>query len=124
MIKITIKGEMTDLNTYIKAINGSRFSGNEVKQFETDRVAWEVKNKIKAIQDDQYPLKIKYKWFSFDERKDIDNVAFAKKFINDGLVKGGIIKNDSRKYIRSFSDEFYIDKNFPRVEIELESIEV
>ena len=66
-----------------------------------------------------YPVEIVYRWYSRDNRKDIDNVAFAKKFINDGLVKAGVIQNDSRKFIKGFKDEFYIDKENPRVEVQI-----
>ena len=121
MITLTIKGELTDLNTYIKALNGNRWSGNEIKQTETDRVAYEAR--IARLQPAQaYPVKITYRWYSPDQRKDVDNVAFSKKFINDGLVSAGILENDSRKFIAGFADEFYIHKKNPRVEIEIKSV--
>jgi len=116
MTTIIIQGELTDLNSYIKALNSSRWGGNSIKQVETNRVYQECKDqKIKPITE--YPVKINYKWFCKDNRKDTDNVAFAKKFINDGLVLAEVIEDDSRKYVAGFSDEFYIDKNNPRVEI-------
>jgi len=31
----------------------------------------------------------------------------------------GILPDDSRKYVKGFSDNFFIDKEFPRVEIEI-----
>ena len=67
----------------------------------------------------QYPVIIKYKWYSPNSRKDVDNIAFAKKFINDGLVIAGILENDSRKFVAGFTDEFFIDKINPRTEIEI-----
>ena len=118
MITLTIKGELTDLNTYIKALNGNRWSGNSIKQTETERVAYEARlARLCAVQE--YPVKITYRWYCPDQRKDTDNVAFAKKFINDGLVQAGILENDSRKFISGFADEFYIDKANPRVVIEI-----
>lgn len=118
MILLKIKGELTDLNTYIKALNGNRWSGNEIKQTETNRVSYEAKlARLPSVE--KYPVKITYRWYSPDQRKDVDNVAFSKKFINDGLVAAGVLENDSRKYIAGFADEFYIDKANPRVEIEI-----
>ncbi len=116
---LTIKGELTDLNTYIKALNGNRWSGNDVKQTETERVAYEARlARLEPIE--KYPVRITYRWYSPDQRKDVDNVAFSKKFINDGLVVAGILENDSRKFIAGFTDEFFIDKHSPRVEVQIE----
>jgi hypothetical protein len=118
MIGFIVKGELTDLNKYIKALNGNRWSGNAIKQLETQRIYFEAKAaKIPAVK--RYPVRIVYHWYCADQRKDVDNVAFAKKFINDGLVLAGILENDSRKYIAGFSDEFFIDKHNPRVEIKI-----
>ena len=118
---ITIKGELTDLNAYINALNSSRWGGNYIKQIETNRVAKECRyQKIQPVVN--YPVKILYRWYSKDCRKDTDNVAFSKKFINDGLVCAGVLLNDSRKYIVGFSDEFYIDRENPRVEIEVSTV--
>ena len=118
MISLTIKGELTDLNTYIKALNGNRWKGNDIKQTETERVAYEARlARMKPVE--QYPVRIIYRWYSPDQRKDTDNVAFSKKFINDGLVVAGILENDSRKFIAGFVDEFYIDKANPRIEVEI-----
>lgn len=115
-ITFTIQGELTDLNAYIKALNGSRWSGNTIKQVETDRVYKEAKKqKVQPVAE--YPVKIIYKWYCKDMRKDTDNVAFAKKFINDGLVLAKVLQNDSRKFVIGFSDEFLIDKKNPRVEV-------
>ncbi len=113
---IIIQGELTDLNTYMKSERGNRFAGAKIKKEETERVAWEVKSQhLEPITE--YPIKIHYRWYSKDQRKDLDNIAFAKKFVNDGLVMSGILKNDSQRFITGFTDEFYVDKDNPRVEI-------
>ncbi|WP_302419996.1 hypothetical protein [uncultured Megasphaera sp.] len=61
--------------------------------------------------------KIVFRWIEPNRRRDKDNVAFAKKFILDSLQEVGIIKNDGWDEIISFRDEFYIDRNNPRVEV-------
>lgn len=119
-MKFTIQGELTDLNAYIKALNSHYIVGNKIKQKETDRVAWEVV-KSNLVQVKKYPIVLKYMWFCKDNKKDVDNVAFAKKFINDGLVLSGILENDTRKHVCGFIDEFYIDKKNPRVEVEIQN---
>lgn len=122
MIKLIIYRELTDLNTYIKAMNSHRLAGNSIKQSETNRVHWEAKKAhTPPVEKSEYPVHISYKWYSKDRRIDIDNVAFAKKFINDGLVQAGIIENDSRKFIQGFDDDFDIDRENPRVEVTIMS---
>ena len=46
----------------------------------------------------RYPVRILFRWYSKDSRKDIDNVAFAKTFILNGLVLAGVLTEDSRKH--------------------------
>lgn len=121
-MKIVISRELTDLNTYIKALNNHYLAGNKIKKEETEWVYYEAKRQ-KAKPWMEYPIKITCTWYSKDERKDIDNVAFAKKFILDGLVLAGVIEDDSRKFVRALGDVFYVDKDNPRVEIEIQNDE-
>jgi len=115
---LVIQGELTDLNTYIKALNSSRWSGNSIKQSETNRVYLEAKRQ-KIAPIDEYPVQVKFTWFLKDRKKDIDNVSFSKKFCMDGLVLAGVLENDSQKFVAGFQDIFHIDKENPRVEIEI-----
>jgi Holliday junction resolvase RusA-like endonuclease len=119
-VTITIEGELTDLNTYIQAERSHRFAASALKREETERVAWEAKASGHPPVT-EYPVAITCRWYSKDQRKDIDNVAFAKKFILDGLVLAGILQGDSRQYITGFSEAFLVDKERPRVEVEIES---
>ena len=119
--KFTIAGQLTDLNTYVRAMNSSRWSGNDIKGTETQRVRWEaLRAKIGPIK--RYPVVIVCRWYVPDRRKDLDNVAFAKKFVCDGLVLAKVLEDDSQKFVQGFRDEFYVDKSNPRVEVEIESV--
>ena len=42
--------------------------------------------------------------------------------IQDALVKSGLLQNDGWKEIISFSDEFYVDPDNPRIEVEIEVV--
>ena len=42
-------------------------------------------------------------------RHDSDNIAFAKKFVLDGMVKAGILENDNPKWVRHLKDYIYHD---------------
>ncbi|MBE0626611.1 MAG: hypothetical protein IH606_17560 [Burkholderiales bacterium] len=68
-----------------------------------------------------YPVWITYTWYSKDARIDTDNVAFAVKFIHDGLVEAGVLDGDGRRHVARFGHAgFLIDKDNPRVEIRIE----
>lgn len=112
---LTIKGELTDLNRYIDAERSNRYAGASIKKRETEKVAWScVEQKLKPIHG---PVGINCTWYTPDERKDADNVAFATKFILDGMVEAGILQGDGRKFVHSFMHTFRVDKLKPRVEV-------
>lgn len=113
---IIIEGELTDLNTYINAERRNRFLGAKLKKQNTEDVAWQTKGKKKVKE---YPVRIHIDWYTPTERKDPDNTSFAKKFLLDGLVDSGVLDGDTRKHIKGFSDDFYVDKEHPRIEISL-----
>ena len=50
-----------------------------------------------------------FTWFEPTRRRDPDNIAFAKKFIFDGLIQAGIIKGDGWKQVAGFADRFQVD---------------
>ena len=58
-------------------------------------------------------------WYCKDRRRDPDNVSAGIKFVLDGLIQAGVLQNDGWKQIRSIRHEFSVDKQRPRVEVEL-----
>ena len=74
-----------------------------------------MQSKTQRVKD--YPVHITYEWYSPDQRKDLDNVAFAKKSINDGLVAAGVLDGDGRRHISGFTDRFFIDRERSRIEV-------
>lgn len=59
-------------------------------------------------------------WFEPNMRRDPDNIMGGQKFILDGLVGAGTIPDDSQRYINSITHRFEVDREKPRVEIEIE----
>ena len=113
MQRLVIYGELCDLNTYINKERANKFMAAKIKREETDRVIAEcLVQKLKKIEK---PVTIDIEWVTKNTRKDPDNVAFAKKFILDGLVKAGVLENDGRKQITGFSDSYSVSKTNARV---------
>jgi Holliday junction resolvase RusA-like endonuclease len=63
---------------------------------------------------------VRFTWVERNRRRDIDNVAFAKKFVLDGLVAAGVIGNDTPQYVAGFEDRFLYDGRNPRIIVEVD----
>lgn len=112
---LRIKGELTDLNNYIRVERSNKFWAAKVKEEETNRIYLECKSQQIPVQ--KKGCFIVFQWYSKDHRKDKDNISFAKKFILDGLVLAKVIESDRWDFISGFLDLFYIDAENPRVEV-------
>jgi Holliday junction resolvase RusA-like endonuclease len=68
----------------------------------------------------EIPTRLKFNWYMPNKKQDPDNISFQKKFVLDGMIKAKFLENDGWKQILGFSDYFDVDKDNPRVEIEVE----
>lgn len=118
---------MVGLNEYTNANRRNRYAGAQMKKNmenwikEAIRKQLKTEAKPKANQKPvfQKPVKVTFKWFEPDKRRDLDNVCFAKKFILDSLVSMNVIKTDGWKGVAGFTDEFAVDPANPRIEVEI-----
>lgn len=111
-------GEFMHLNEYIRLERGNKFAAASLKKDETYRAYVDaLKHRRNAIKE--YPVSIHFAWYTKDAKVDPDNVAFAKKYILDGMVEAKVIEKDSRKFINGFSDDFFVDAKSPRVEVSI-----
>ena len=118
--KITIPGTLPGLNEYINAERGNRYQAASLKKQTEDMIAACIAQQLRGVRFDG-PVKITYTWYEENRKRDKDNIAFAKKFVQDALVKAGVLANDGWQEIVSFSDRFKVDKDNPRVEVIIES---
>lgn len=105
--EFTIEERMPNLNDYTRAIGYSRYAGGEMKE-EWDEVV-RIAAKQARLGHFTEPITIEFHWYEPNTNRDVDNVAFAKKFILDGLQKAGVITNDNYKWVKGFSDHFHYD---------------
>lgn len=63
--------------------------------------------------------RIEFVWHEANNRRDDDNVIFAKKFVLDALRDTKIIKDDRRTFIHSVTDRVIVDPAKPGVEVTL-----
>ena len=116
--KLVIPGEFPGLNKIIDAAKAHYHKYRELKEVNTERITWPAK-KLPEYQS----VKLNITWYCKNRRRDPDNIASAVKFIFDGLVEAGVIKNDGWKENKGWENNFEVDKNNPRVEIEIEGVE-
>lgn len=119
-VKFIIPGRLDGLNEYTKANRTNIYSGAKLKK-ENEQIVIDciLYQRVKPVSN---PVFINFYWFEPNKRRDKDNIASAKKFILDALVKASILPDDGWKYIIGFSDSFDLDKQNPRIEVEITEI--
>lgn len=118
---LTILGEFPSLNEYIRVERGNRYAANRMKQDWTHRVA-AVAWQDTTLEPVEGRVRVRCTWYRKDKRTDPDNVAFGIKAILDGLVMAGVLVSDGWKQIAGIEHLFEIDKDNPRVEVEMEEV--
>ncbi len=114
---LILKGELTDLNTYIDAERTNKYAAAGIKRNETQRV-WAAckEQKLKPISDCRFVF---FTWFSKNNRKDFDNIEYAQKYIWDGLVLAKVLPDDNQKNTPKLRiHAHFTDPKNPRIVIE------
>ncbi len=119
MSKLIIPLPLMTLNEYTNQQRTHWVKGAKAKKQSTNKCKMHVKSAMNQGVKFVPPFKLKFTWYCKDKRQDPDNIAFQKKFILDGMVEAGFIKNDGWQQVTGFEDCFEIDKSNPRVEIEV-----
>ena len=117
MVTLTIEGRLPSLNEYTRACRGSKYTGAKMKKETEEVIGWYIKAQLKDIHFDA-PFRLAFRWYETSRKRDLDNIAFAKKFILDALVANGILRGDGWKFVTGFTDEFYVDDR-ARVEVDI-----
>jgi Holliday junction resolvase RusA-like endonuclease len=103
----TARFRLPGLNEYIHAVNINRYKGNALKRETQDAIGWAIKAaRLEPVT--KYPVTIYFEWHEKTKRRDLDNIASAKKFILDALQECGILEGDGQKQLVGFSDRFVI----------------
>ena len=126
----TVPGTLPGLNDYLKAERkftrrgGSAHSvGNDMKQENQMLICNAIRLKLKRLKI-QRPVHISYRFYEPNRRRDLDNIAgVAHKFIQDSLVRCGVLENDGWDQITGFSDAFFVDRHNPRIEVAIQEVE-
>lgn len=98
---IKIPHQLATLNDHDSANRTNKFLGAKLKQEQTELVALYARRHPKLDK----PVFVEFEWH-YSGKHDLDNIAFGKKYVLDGLVKAGVLKNDDQKHVIGFNDQF------------------
>ena len=116
MIEIRLK--LPSCNEYINACRTNRHKGAKMKRDVEEMIMWQIRDL--PVYDK--PVRIHFHWIENNRRRDLDNVAFGKKFILDAMVKAGKLTDDNRKIVTAFIDTFEYGKE-AKVILDIEEVE-
>lgn len=120
MKTLVIKGQLPNLNDYTKACRSNRYVGAKMKKQAEDIISLHIKQQIPDVHFEDV-VRLAFRWYEPNKRRDLDNICFAKKFILDALVSAGTIKADGWRGVKGFTDEFFLDSDNPRIEVDIEA---
>lgn len=121
--KFVIEGRLASLNDYILACRKSPFAGNHFKHEQQDKVNKAIlKSNLSRISDSA--VRVLFFFYEQNKKRDLDNISgWAHKSVMDALVTSGILDNDGWKQVAGYEDHFYVDKENPRIEVILETVD-
>lgn len=115
---LVIEGRFPSLNDYVDAERRNRYRAADIKRRQTERVRLEAV--AQGVPHFEGPVVVRFLWVEPTRRRDLDNVAFAKKFVLDGLVAAGVLDGDGQRFVVGLQDLFEVDPARPRVMVEVE----
>ncbi|MDR1463804.1 MAG: RusA family crossover junction endodeoxyribonuclease [Oscillospiraceae bacterium] len=115
---LAILGTLPGLNEYIAAERGGggKYRAAAMKREAERLITMCARSQLRGVRF-AAPVTMHYTWHEPNRRRDKDNVAFARKFIQDALVKSGILQGDGWAYVEGFADRFEVDAKNPRIEV-------
>lgn len=121
---LTIPGRLDGLNEYTEACRTNPRAGARMKQTAQETVMWQILSQMRRCKFER-PVFLLFTFYEKDRRRDKDNVSsFARKVIQDALVKCGTLQDDGWDHVTGYLDRFEVDKDNPRIVVEFIEQEV
>lgn len=100
-----VPGVLMGLNEYSRLSRSNRFAAANAKREQEMRICAAIRLQLRGWRTDR-AVRVDFLWVECSRRRDRDNVAFAKKFVLDALVRCGTIRGDGWRDVVGFSDSF------------------
>lgn len=120
-LNLVYTGRLPSMNEIIGANRRNFYMGNKLKQETQQDIMAQFLSQKRGVEF-QRKLHMRIWFYEPNQRRDEDNVKSGLKFLLDALQEIKILKNDSPKYLHIESDEVFVDRENPRIEIELEEL--
>jgi Holliday junction resolvase RusA-like endonuclease len=118
-MKYEIEMKLPSLNDYVNVCRSNRYQASKFKRDLECEISWYL---LKMPSYDN-PIKLTFTWVEGNKKRDLDNVAYAKKHILDAMVKHGKLKDDNRNCVIGFTDKFEYSKDGTfKVIVEVEEV--
>ena len=116
--RLSIPGRLPGLNEYTTVCRSNPQKGNKMKQDAQTAIMWHILAQLHRRRIEK-PVFLLFTFYEQDRRRDRDNVSsFARKVIQDALVKAGTLKDDGWDQVTGYLDAFKVDKRNPRIEVQ------
>lgn len=98
-----IDGQLAYLNDHDAANRGNKYGGAKLKSEMTELVRLQLLS-APRVENPYIPT---FTW-RYSSGHDFDNIAFAKKFVLDGMVKAGVLPNDNQKWMLGLGGDNFL----------------
>jgi len=115
---LIIPGKLPSLNEHIYANRANRYVGAKLKKDTQKYISVYILRQLKGVRYES-PVEINFRWYEPNRKRDLDNICASKKQILDALVSMKVIETDNWRGVVGFRDSFFIDKDNPRIEVEI-----
>ena len=123
-MKFTIYGRLPNLNDAVNAARKGKYIEASFRKKYEEIIAWSAKRDLKNWKPTE-PVILHYRFYEENKRRDKDNVAsYAMKLIQDALRDSGYLSGDGWNQIDNFDFKWFVDKENPRIEVEIEEIKI
>ena len=119
MYSIILQGRFPSLNEYLAMTGRHPKRGGSFKKKDMEVMEWEIRTQMPRVEL-KTPVRFVYRFYEANKKRDKSNVAaYALKCFEDALQAVGALKNDNWAGVDSWITEFYVDRDNPRVEIDI-----
>ena len=118
-----IHGTLPHLNKVIADVKQHWSLYSNTKRHATDKVCLLARSTWRSRPPIEHPVVVTFTWHLVPKKKnramDPDNVSHGQKYILDGLVKAGVLVDDSPAQVLALHHEFRYDTKDPYVTVTL-----